>query len=74
MNRTLKPTETILLKLNHEKLLSSFAFNCHLRRYIVERLLAAGADVNKAGTSNRSTPLYIAAQRGHVLGMCRWNR
>jgi len=26
---------------------------------------------NKAGTSNSSTPLYIAAQRGYVVGRCR---
>jgi ankyrin repeat protein len=31
----------------------------------VEKQIAAGADVDKATTTNGSTPLWIAAQSGH---------
>ena len=33
---------------------------------MVTKLIAAGADVNKARTTDGSTPLYIAAQNGHT--------
>jgi ankyrin repeat protein len=32
----------------------------------VERLIAAGADVNKARTNDGSTPLFIASENGHL--------
>ena len=35
------------------------------RSQIVERLIAAGADVDKADTDDGTTPLYVAAQNGH---------
>ena len=33
---------------------------------IVEKLIAAGCDVDKARTDTGATPLYIAANRGHI--------
>ena len=33
---------------------------------MVTKLIAAGADVNKATTDDGCTPLYIAAQNGHT--------
>ena len=33
---------------------------------VVTKLIAAGADVDKATTDDGSTPLYIAAQSGHL--------
>ena len=33
---------------------------------VVERLIAASADVDKAKTSSGSTPLFVAAQNGHT--------
>ena len=36
------------------------------RLAVVEKLIAAGADVNKARTTDGGTPLYIAAYHGHL--------
>jgi ankyrin repeat protein len=33
---------------------------------VVERLIAAGADVDKATTDDGSTPLFMAALNGHT--------
>ena len=33
---------------------------------MVTKLIAAGADVNKAMTTDGNTPLFIAAEKGHL--------
>ena len=33
---------------------------------MVTKLIAAGADVNKARTDDGSTPLFMAAEKGHL--------
>ena len=39
----------------------------HGHMHVVERLIAARADVNKACTGYGVTPLYMATQWGHAL-------
>ena len=38
---------------------------------VMTRLIAAGADVNKAWTNDGATPLYMAAWRGHDAVVAR---
>ena len=76
---TLKPPGTKLLKLKHEKLVSSFGNNFHLRRYIV--VIRALVQQNPREHTHivmrlirRLEMLLAPAARSAVVGRCRLKR
>ena len=60
MKPMLYAPETKRLKLNCDKLLSSFAFNVNLRRYAVESVMdsLSYGHLGKDGTGARALPLF----------------